>query len=231
MRNPSSYAKSVNRPMWPLLPARAARALDVGGGHGTNVAAVKSKCGSRIAGVVDIAPDAIEHHDRSLDFAICDDIEQPGVIEAIHTTHGPFDLVLCLDVLEHLADPWRVIARLHSIMPDGGTAIASIPNIQNYRAVYRVLTGTWNYRASGLFDRTHLRYFARSSAVELMECSGLRVDAVCRALGHHRLARIADRLSLGLLGPFTTLQYQIRARRFSGDVRDPGSFGSNVSSL
>lgn len=229
MKNPLGYARSINRPMWPLLPQRAIRVLDVGGGHGSNAAAVKACCGAQVAGVVDISDTATQAPDPGVDFAICTDIEQPGAIESICEEHGPFDLILCLDVLEHLVDPWRMVWRLHRTMPIGATLIASIPNIQNYRGALRVVTGSWNYRDSGLFDRTHLRFFARRSSLQLVQCSGLVVDRVERALGHHKIAKLADRLSLGLLSPFTTLQYQIRATRSAGTPHDPGMFGSNVT--
>lgn len=215
--------------MWPLLPQSARRVLDVGGGQGANAAAVKQHCGAEIAGVVDISDTATEDLQPEIDFAVCANIEQHRVIESISEEHGPFDLVLCLDVLEHLIDPWRMIWRLHNIMPTGATLIASIPNIQNYRGIYRVITGSWNYRDSGLFDRTHLRFFCRRSALQLVQCSGLEVDRVARALGHHRLAKIADQVSLGALSPFTTLQYQIRARKTTAESRDPGVFGASAT--
>ncbi len=229
MKNPTDYGRSINRPMWGLLPDKALRVLDVGGGHGSNAAAVKAHCGAEVAGVVDISDSAIRNPDPNVDFAICSDIEQPNAIEAICDQHGPFDLILCLDVLEHLVDPWRMIWRLHQTMPPGATLIASIPNVQNYRGIIRTVTGSWNYRDSGLFDRTHLRFFGKESAIELVECSGLVVNRVERALGHHRAARLADQMSFGLLAPFTTLQYQIRATRPEGSPRDPGMFGANVT--
>jgi hypothetical protein len=114
-------------------------------------------------------------------------------------------------------------------MPTGANLIASIPNVQIYRGVLWVVTGSWNYRDSALFDRTHLRYFSKRSALQLVQCSGLVVDRVERALGHHKIARLADRLSLGLLSPFTALQYQIRATRSSATPHDPGMFGSNAT--
>ena len=40
------------------------------------------------------------------------------------------DLILCLDVLEHLVDPWSVVRRLSPLLAPGGRLIVSVPNIR-----------------------------------------------------------------------------------------------------
>jgi hypothetical protein len=92
--------------------------------------------------------------------------------------------------------------------------IASIPNVQHFRVVLPLLfRGRWRYADFGLMDRTHLRFFTKGSAVELMEHAGLRVDAV-RASGMeaiHKRAMVA--LSLGALQPLLVFQYLLRGVR------------------
>jgi SAM-dependent methyltransferase len=92
---------------------------------------------------------------------------------------GNFDLIIALDVLEHLIDPWSIVRRLHGILNPGGVIIASIPNVGHYSvAVPLVLRGQWNYADEGLLDRTHLRFFTRRTAVDLLTCSGLVIDKI-----------------------------------------------------
>ena len=178
-----SYNPSVNWAMLPVLPERATRILDIGGGRGDNALFARDELGGQAAVVAEVSAEAVAERLPGVAHSEVLDVEAHGALEALFDGHGPFDLVLALDVLEHLRDPWRVIARLHDLMPMGGSIVASVPNVQNYRAIIRTVTGTWNYRDTGLFDRTHLRYFARRSALQLMTCTGLEVRGVRSAYG------------------------------------------------
>jgi 2-polyprenyl-3-methyl-5-hydroxy-6-metoxy-1,4-benzoquinol methylase len=130
--------RSIQRETLELMPKGVCSILDIGGGNGDYAAAAKTVTGATSAAVVDVSVEAIKSKNRAVDFAEVCDIEQPGAIESFAKNHGlSFDLILCLDVLEHLVDPWRVVSRLHVIMPEGGYLLASIPNVQNYRVVLR----------------------------------------------------------------------------------------------
>lgn len=90
-----------------------------------------------------------------------------------------FDCVTFNDSLEHFVDPWDVLTRTRDVLSPTGVVIASIPNIRNYAVLRRlVLNGEWEYRDTGILDRTHLRFFTRSSAQALFVSSGYRVAKV-----------------------------------------------------
>src|SRR5262249_44708150 len=97
--------------------------------------------------------------------------------------------------------------------------LASIPNVQNYRAVLRSATGRWHYRSSGLFDRTHLRYFARRSAIAMMTATGFSLVAVGRAFGPYPIDRNLFSLSLGLLAPWVTMQNLVLVCKTKSSIR------------
>jgi SAM-dependent methyltransferase len=81
------------------------------------------------------------------------------------------------DVLEHLRDPWQVLAKIRSILPSGGSVVACIPNAQHWSIQARLSFGNFRYEDSGLFDRTHIRWFTRMTMLELFQGAGLTVDA------------------------------------------------------
>jgi SAM-dependent methyltransferase len=81
------------------------------------------------------------------------------------------------DVLEHLRDPWQVLAKIRSILPAGGSVVACIPNAQHWSVQARLSFGNFRYEDSGLFDRTHIRWFTRMTMLELFQGAGLTVDA------------------------------------------------------
>jgi 2-polyprenyl-3-methyl-5-hydroxy-6-metoxy-1,4-benzoquinol methylase len=211
------------------MPKGASSILDIGGGNGDYSVAAKAVTGASRVTVVDISADAISNLNDEVDFAEVCDVERPGLIEAfVNSQPTKFDLILCLDVLEHLVDPWRLIWRLHSIMPDGGYLLASIPNVQNYRIVLRSAMGGWKYRSTGLFDRTHLRYFSRRSALALMTGTGLNLIAVGRAFGPRPVDRRLHLLSFGLLAPWVTMQNLVLVRKTTSKIIDPGFCGDQV---
>ncbi len=89
------------------------------------------------------------------------------------------DLLLCLDVLEHLVDPWQAVHKLDALLKPGGQMIISLPNIRNYHILVDLaFGGKFNYGDSGILDKTHLRFFTRQTAIELAQCAGATVTHV-----------------------------------------------------
>lgn len=228
-RNAYQYLKnSVQSETVSLAPHSARRVLDIGGGTGQFTSIIMKRCGAQFGAVVDVSEEAINSRVSGVDVGVVLDVEQEGALEQFMAEHGPFDLVLCFDVLEHLVDPWKVVERLHHALPDNGCILASIPNVQNYRVVLRSFLGTWHYRESGLFDRTHLRFFSRRSAQALMTGSGLELVARSFAYGPARRDRVLSRLSFGLLDPWLAMQNLLLVRKNSDFITPVGFFGRNI---
>lgn len=121
------------------------------------------------------------------------------------------DLILCLDVLEHLINPWETLRRLDPLLKPGGHWIVSVPNIRNYHILVDLaFKGKFKYAESGILDRTHLRFFTRSSAIELIEASGAKAGKVLGTETHRWQKRLLARLGLGDL---LAKQFVIAARK------------------
>ena len=86
-----------------------------------------------------------------------------------------FDCIVTADILEHLVDPWTVLAQLRRKLAPNGTLLASIPNVANWTVISNLIQGDWRYETEGLLDRTHLRFFTRRSLQELFWTSGLTI--------------------------------------------------------
>ena len=209
-----------------LVPSPVHRILDLGGGRGGNGAVVKQLTGAAFLCLADLNDAALAQAPAMVDASMVCDIGKEGALEAVFAAHGPFDLVLLLDVLEHLYDPWRTIAQLHGLLREGGYLLASIPNIQDYRTVIRAATGTWRYRDIGLFDRTHLRFLRQSAPQSSLSDvhPGLTLVDQDKGYGSNKHDRLIDRASFGLLGRFTTMQHQILVRKERAAVIDPQDF-------
>ncbi len=162
-----------------VLSARGdARVLDVGCGCGANARALRERSpGVRVLGV--------EPNERAATLAreACHEVFQ-GTLEewaGARGTVAPFDALLLSDVLEHVADPIAFVRSL-AAMPAlaGALWIISVPNYAVWYNRVRTLLGRQSYSWSGLWDRTHLRFYTRDSIRELVEYCGLTlVDSTC----------------------------------------------------
>jgi len=86
-----------------------------------------------------------------------------------------FDVVIFADVLEHLRDPEQVLKRYLRFSKPNGTVVVSLPNIANWTMRMKLLFGSFNYKETGILDRTHLHFYTLTTARKLMEGAGLRV--------------------------------------------------------
>ena len=108
-----------------------------------------------------------------------------------------FDYIICADVLEHLRDPEAAVRRFIPYLKDDGYFLVSVPNIRYFGALMSlVLFGRFDYAESGIMDKTHLRFFTRDNAIEMLENAGLEVVAMERNNSYPDDAEeIIDRLS------------------------------------
>ena len=147
------------------------RVLDVGCSSGYLAQRLAPR-GCRVVGV-EADPGAAAAAREWCELVVVGDVEDRAVRDEL--PHG-MDVVLAADVLEHLRDPWRVLATLREHLAPGGRAVVSVPNIGHWTARRALLRGRFPYAEHGLFDRTHLRFFTRESARELAERAGFAVE-------------------------------------------------------
>jgi hypothetical protein len=88
----------------------------------------------------------------------------------------PSDCWVFADVLEHLYDPWSLLQRIRSRMEKGGWVVACIPNAQHWSVQARLNLGVFRYEATGLLDRTHIRWFTRQTITELFSGTGFAIE-------------------------------------------------------
>ncbi|MCU0729012.1 MAG: methyltransferase domain-containing protein [Sphingopyxis sp.] len=206
------YHDLVRIDVLPHLTGCGGVLLDIGGAGGATALAARQQGLADRVGVFDLIAPTIEK--SGLDFSARVDLEDLESVTDLLETHGPFDTILTLDILEHLVDPWRMVELLHRHLKPGGIIVASIPNVQHYSVTWPLLRrGEWELQDIGVLDRTHLRFFVRTTAVRLMTSSGLSLEAVIGRRSGGRLARLIDRLTFGMLSGFFDLQFIVRVRQ------------------
>jgi 2-polyprenyl-3-methyl-5-hydroxy-6-metoxy-1,4-benzoquinol methylase len=203
-----NYFGFARTEVFPLLPDRMDRVLELGCGSGATLAALKAADRCRWTAGLELVESAASEARKQVDEVHVGNFEHMD----LGAKFEPFDAILCLDVLEHLVDPWTAVRRLGALLRPGGALVASIPNVRNVRVVLPlVLFGRWRYEEQGQLDRTHLRFFTRETAIELVGCGGLAVDRVETVVGQR--GQLVNRLTFGALRRFFDFQYLVRGTR------------------
>lgn len=205
-----NYVGRAREEILPLLPQQCERVLELGCGSGATLAYLKRLKLSRWTAGVELHHETAAYARGQVDLVLDGNIEQID----LPFEPGSFDVILCLDVLEHLIDPWRVLRAMKGFLSPNGVIIASIPNVRHASVVLPLLLqGRWEYAESGLLDRSHLRFFTRRTAIKLFESSGYRVDQVLSTgVERGRPGWLPNLLTLTVLKPLLELQYLIRAQ-------------------
>lgn len=205
-KNDDYFAKARTG-IHPLLPLKADRILEIGCGEGATLLWVREQLKSSWVGGVELFKNAAEKAQANVDWVAQGDIEAME----LPFEENSLDLILCLDVLEHLWDPWTVVCRLSRLLKPGGTLLVSIPNVLHHSVVLPLIfRGRFDYCDEGVLDRTHLRFFTKSTAVELVGTGGLVVDAVINS-GLGIKSSLANMMTLGVFCALFETQYIIRA--------------------
>jgi 2-polyprenyl-3-methyl-5-hydroxy-6-metoxy-1,4-benzoquinol methylase len=172
------------------------RILVVGCAYG-HVSFYLKSLGNEVVGI-DIAPTLVEViRTRGIEAHECD-IENEDAPSGL----GTFDLVLCMETLEHLHDPVVVLRDkiLHFVRP-GGHLVVTVPNGAYLKDRLTLMLGrapTFGSAVDLLPDRPynldHKTIFTRSGLVRSLTMAGFEIDRLFPTPGH--IPGVVSRLSL-----------------------------------
>ncbi len=160
--------------LWSLIFRQvtpATRCLDVGCGMGNSYAPELARRGSTYVGV-DVSEEAVATA-RSAGLnaqTIADAAELPFADDS-------FDLVVCVEVLEHLFAPQEAAREIHRVLRPGGRLVASAPNVAYWRLRANLLLGVWNPIGDELsleqpWRDPHIRFFTRRALERMLRAAG-----------------------------------------------------------
>jgi SAM-dependent methyltransferase len=195
----------------PYLPPQLKRTLDIGCGEGNFSKFIKTSLNAETWGI-ELHNPAGEIATAKLDRVLIGPVEN----KLAEIPDNYFDCVFMNDVIEHLVDPWIVLKSVKGKLVSGGVVIASIPNILNTRGIKKFFwEKDWQYEESGLFDRTHLRFFTRKSIVRLFNECGYVIDVMRGNAIDNYKSFIITFLSFGYLYDCRYVQYIVKAKKIS----------------
>ncbi len=164
-----------------------ARVVDVGCGGGLMAEAL-SQAGARVT-AVDLAPSMIEvARLHALEGGLQVDYRVASSSDLLATEAGRFDVVTCMEMLEHVPEPDKTLAELGQLLRPGGALFVSTIN-RTARAFALAIVGA-EYVAGMLPRGTHeferlirpseLARWARAAGLELRELAGLEFNPLNR---------------------------------------------------
>jgi SAM-dependent methyltransferase len=197
----------VRTELLPFVPNTSRVLLDVGCGSGAFGRLLRSRRPGMELWAVDPDPASARAAEDGFDHIVVGEFpneQLPG---------GRFDVIMCADVLEHMAEPEKALCAAVKATAHGGIMVASIPNVRHWRTVVWPLLrrGTWTYTERGILDRTHLRFFTRRSIYDFFVSNGWLVDSVTgiNMIGREKLL---SAVTGHLLDDFLVPQYVVVAR-------------------
>jgi 2-polyprenyl-6-hydroxyphenyl methylase / 3-demethylubiquinone-9 3-methyltransferase len=163
------------------------RVVDVGCGGGLMAEALQ-RAGARVT-AVDLAPAMIEVAKlHALEGGLSIDYRVASSTDLLATEAGSFDVVTCMEMIEHVPDPDRTLAELGALLRPGGSLFVSTIN-RTARAFALAIVGA-EYVAGMLPRGTHeferlirpseLARWARAAGLELRELAGLEFNPLNR---------------------------------------------------
>ena len=92
---------------------------------------------------------------------------------------GSSDAVLFGNVIEHVADPVAALSAAVRCLDRSGEGdplvVVSVPNVGHVDVRLALAAGQWNYRDTGILDRTHLHFFTAARLAAVADAAGLDV--------------------------------------------------------
>ncbi len=186
------------RPLHELNPLRlaylgqharlaGARAVDVGCGGGILTESLARE-GARALGI-DLAPAALEvARLHALESRLAVDYRQVSAEDLAAEQPGAFDLVTCMEMLEHVPDPASTLGALARLARPGGSVFVSTIN-RNLRSFAVAILGA-EYLTRTVPRGTHeyarfirpseLARAARAAGLELADAAGIEIDLLTR---------------------------------------------------
>lgn len=126
--------------------------------------------GARDGGLRAFLPAGVTYQgiDIAPEFARADVLIQ-DISKGIPFPDGSYDFVFCIEVLEHVPNPFGTLGEIHRVLKPGGVLVLSVPN------PYHVKEIIWNLLR--IPDRQgHIYGWTRQTMARLGEMNGFRLD-------------------------------------------------------
>lgn len=156
-----------------LIPLTNRRILDVGCADGTFTKIVLVKSGaSKVVGI-DVLPKSVSYAKRRfarskrMSFRVADAHKLPF-------KDRTFDAVFCLETLEHVENPEKVISEIYRVLKDDGCIIVLVPS-ENF-LFHFIVWPLWSLWRGRIWKGTHVNQISSGELLRKMEKGEFKVQ-------------------------------------------------------
>jgi ubiquinone/menaquinone biosynthesis C-methylase UbiE len=143
------------------------KCLDIGPGTGRWLQFL-NKNGAGYLGAIDISNESLKRYS-----SVCDKTQKANVeTDNFDFKSNKFDIVLSIEVLEHLVSPDRYLSEIFRVTKNEGLVLMTIPNILSLISRVRVVLGFFPVAVAS--DKTHVGFYRKKDLVKLLAPYNMR---------------------------------------------------------
>jgi ubiquinone/menaquinone biosynthesis C-methylase UbiE len=151
---------------------REATVLDIGSADGTFSEVLFDRIKPKRLVGIDVLRTSVDYANRrfrknkKMSFRVADAHKLPFPAKT-------FSAVLCLEVLEHVFEPDRVIGEIKRVLTPGGYCLALVP-AENF--LFKIIWWFWIKMKGRIWNEAHVHHFSHHSLKEVFVDNGFTVD-------------------------------------------------------
>lgn len=155
-----------------LIPVTRGRVLDIGCADGTFTKVILERSRAKKIIAIDVLSTSVNFAKRrfarskKLSFRVAD-------AHSLPFKDNEFDAVFCLEALEHVEDPRKVVREMYRVLKTGRYTIVLIPS-ENW--LFRLGWPVWTLTRGRIWKGTHLNNFSADKLIRLMKEEGFTID-------------------------------------------------------
>lgn len=149
-----------------------AKVLDIGSADGTFTKVILSKMNPAALWGIDVLESSVKYarkrfgNMKNVTFKVADAHNLPF-------SDSFFDWVFCLEVMEHVASPDKVIAEMKRVLKEGGRAVVLVP-AENL--LFKIIWYIWKKGKGKIWKESHLQDFGKTPLKSFFEKAGFELE-------------------------------------------------------
>lgn len=165
----SMGARRKRKTMPLLIDVHKKRILDVGCASGY-IGETLRRQGNYVVGI-DIVKKDIAKAKKVLNKAYIFDIETDNT----KILGENYDLIIMVEVMEHLFDPEEAVKRFLPLLKPGGQILLSTPNVVHLYIRLKFLLGIFEYQEETVINKSHIHFFTRPTFIKMIRKLDLEI--------------------------------------------------------
>jgi SAM-dependent methyltransferase len=169
-----------------LINRTEGKVLDVGSADGTMTEFILRQTGADLVIGVEALASSVDYaqkrfsRNKKLQFFQVD-------AERLPFKRGEFDMVYCMDTIEHFLDPEKALKEMRRVLKKDGQLVILV---HTNSLLFRTLWLVWENSRGWIWKGTHISDFSRNELEKLIKKAGFQIRSIDRfMLGMYRLLK------------------------------------------